>query len=72
MQKAYHVTLDIIDDTIKFAEVSGDKSDDIENIPTDLMLGYIQKAIHRLSQMRLSGVYVTNVKVTMQLDEVEQ
>ena len=71
MQKTYHVTLDIIDDTIKFVEESGDKSDDIENIPTDLMLEYIQKAIHRLSKMRLSGVYVTNVKVTMPLDEVE-
>jgi len=72
MQKTYHVTLDIIDDTVKYLKESGDKSDDIDTIPIDLMLEYIQKAIHRLSQMQLSGVSVTNVKVTMPLDEVEQ
>ena len=72
MQKAYHVTLDIIDNTIKFLNESGNKSDDIDTIPTDLMLEYIQKAIHRLSEMKLSGVFVTNVKVTIPLDVVNE
>ena len=68
MKKIYHITLDIVDDTVKFVKESGDKSDDIDCIPPDLMLEYIQKVIHRLSEMQLSGVSVTNVKVTIPLD----
>jgi hypothetical protein len=72
MKKIYNISLDIVDDTVEFVKESGDKSDDIDNIPTDLMLEYIQKAIHRLSQMQLSGVYVTNVKVTMPVYGVKE
>ena len=66
-KKVYHVELDVVDDVEKFAEEAGDKSEDIEVIPDDIMLLHIKKAVDRFVKMELKGVYVTNVKVSIPL-----
>lgn len=70
MKKTYHVKLDVIDDTDKFTEESGDKRNDIENIPLDEILIHIQKAIKRFGKMELYGVHIANIEVVVPLEEV--
>ena len=64
-RRVYHVELDVVDDVEKFKEESGDKSEDIEVLPTAVMIGRIEQAVTRFSKLRSQGVYVTNVEVTM-------
>ena len=72
MKKTYHVKFDVIDDTDKFAEESGDKSDDIGNMRLDDILLQIQRGIKRFSKMELYGVHIANVEVIVPLDEVAE
>ena len=51
----------------KFIEETGDKSKDIEVLPDDIMLVHIKKAIKRFGKMKLAGVSLENVKVTVPL-----
>ena len=64
-KRVYHVELDVVDDVEKFKEESGDKGEDIEVLPTAVMIGRIEQAVTRFSKLRSQGVYVTNVEVTM-------
>lgn len=63
-KKVYHVELDVVDDVEKFREETGDKSDDLELVPEDVILRRIKEAVTRFGEMELKGVYVTNASVT--------
>lgn len=74
-RKVYHVELDVVDDVEKFkedAEYVEGVNEDVELMSEDTMLKYIKAAIGRFDKMdsllSLNGVYITNVKVLVELD----
>ena len=73
-KKIYHVSIDIVDDTEKFAEEIGwgDKSSHLDFVPDHVMLSIIKKAIERFGNISSPGVYITNSEIRFLIPDEEE
>ena len=71
-KRIYHVEIDVVDDTEKFAEETGDKSSELDFVPDHVMLLIIKKAIERFGNIPSPGVHITNSEIRFPIPDREE
>lgn len=70
-KRIYHVEIDIVDDTEKFAEETGNKSSVLDFVPDHVMLLIIKKAIKRFGDITTPGIYMTDSEIRFPIPNEE-